>query len=398
MIEESKDLTSLSLDELIRNLKVYEMIIKKDSKIVKAKGERKSLILKAKKESSDEECSTFGSEDEEYAMVFRDFKKFFKRRGIFVRQPQNDKKTFQRNRDDMNGKGDRKCFRCGDPNYLIEECPKPPKDKNQRVVVGDHCHRVTWNPDEWIKDNGCSKHMTGNQKLFSSYKAYNGGNVIFGSNLRDNIIGKGYSKNSKVYIILNKHTKKFKESLNVTFDETPPPSKTSPLVDDDLDKEEAIKVTEKKNLENDIEDKTLKIDEIVNIKESKNHPLENLDSRHAEEIKIKITLLNNVWELVPQPRNMTIIGTKWVFRNKLDENGIVSRNKARLESIRILLAYACALDFKLFQMDVKSAFLNGFINEEVYVAQPSGFIDFEKPDHVYKLKKALYGLKQAPKA
>ncbi|GJV68002.1 retrovirus-related pol polyprotein from transposon TNT 1-94 [Tanacetum coccineum] len=71
---------------------------------------------------------------------------------------------------------------------------------------------------------------------------------------------------------------------------------------------------------------------------------------------------------------------------------------ARLESIRILLAYACTLDFKLFQMDVKSAFLNGFINEEVYVAQPSGFIDFEKPDHVYKLKKALYGLKQAPKA
>nr|GEV32790.1 copia protein [Tanacetum cinerariifolium] len=118
---------------------------------------------------------------------------------------------------------------------------------------------------------------------------------------------------------------------------------------------------------------------------------------------------------------MTIIGTKWVFRNKLDENGNVSRNKARLvaqgynqqegidydetytlvarlESIRILLAYACALDFKLFQMDVKSAFLNGFIHEEVYVAQPLGFIDFEKPDHVYKLKKPLYGLKQVSKA
>nr|GEV62361.1 copia protein [Tanacetum cinerariifolium] len=95
----------------------------------------------------------------------------------------------------------------------------------------------------------------------------------------------------------------------------------------------------------------------------------------------------NVWELVPQPKNMTIIGTKWVFRNELDENGIVSQNKARLvpqgynqqedidydetyapvarlESIRILLAYVCALDFKLFQMDVKSAFLNGFINDE----------------------------------
>ncbi|GKC49291.1 hypothetical protein Tco_1072036 [Tanacetum coccineum] len=85
-IEESKDLTSLSLNELVRNLKVHEMIIKKDSEIVKAKGERKSLALKAKKESSDEESSTSRSEDEEYAMAVRDFKKFFKRRGKFVRQ------------------------------------------------------------------------------------------------------------------------------------------------------------------------------------------------------------------------------------------------------------------------------------------------------------------------
>ncbi|GJR37562.1 retrovirus-related pol polyprotein from transposon TNT 1-94 [Tanacetum coccineum] len=269
----------------------------------------------------------------------------------------------------------------------------------------------------------------------------------------------GYSQNSKAYIILNKHTRKVEESLNVTFDETPPPSKTSPLVDDDLDEEEAIKVTEKKNLENDIVDETLEIDEIVNIKESRNHPLENvignlnqrtlrsqaqnqsnffcfistIEPKNVNEAltddswivamqeELNQFIANDVWELVPQPRNMTIIGTKWVFRNKLDENGIVSRNKARLvaqgynqqegidydetyapvarlESIRILLAYACALDFKLFQMDVKSAFLNGFINEEVYVAQPPGFIDFEKPNHVYKLKKALYGLKQAPKA
>ncbi|GKE20010.1 hypothetical protein Tco_1431522 [Tanacetum coccineum] len=103
-IEESKDLTSLSLDELIRNLKVHEMIIKKDSKIVKAKIERKSIALKAKKEYSDEECSTSGSEDEECTMAVRDFKKFFKRRGRFVRQPCNDKKMFQRSRDDKNGK------------------------------------------------------------------------------------------------------------------------------------------------------------------------------------------------------------------------------------------------------------------------------------------------------
>ncbi|GJU70654.1 hypothetical protein Tco_1262059 [Tanacetum coccineum] len=102
-IEESKDLTSLSLDELIGNLKVYKMIIKKDSEIVKEKVEWKSLTLKAKKESNDEECSTSGSEDEEYAMAVRDFKKFFKKGGRFVRQPRNDKKTFQKSRDDKNG-------------------------------------------------------------------------------------------------------------------------------------------------------------------------------------------------------------------------------------------------------------------------------------------------------
>ncbi|GJU95318.1 retrovirus-related pol polyprotein from transposon TNT 1-94 [Tanacetum coccineum] len=132
---------------------------------------------------------------------------------------------------------------------------------------------------------------------------------------------------------------KIKESLNVTFGETPPPSKTSPLVDDDLDEEEAIKVTKKKNLENNIKDETLEIDKVVNIKESRNHPLENiignLNQRTLswiitmqEELNQFIT--NDVWELVPQPKNMKIIGTKWEFRNKLDENGVVSQNKARL--------------------------------------------------------------------
>ncbi|GJU91329.1 retrovirus-related pol polyprotein from transposon TNT 1-94 [Tanacetum coccineum] len=154
-IEESKDLTSLSLDELIRNLKVYEMIIKKDYEIVKTKRERRSLALKAKKESNDEECSTFRSEDEEYAMAVREFKKFFKRRGRFVRQPRNDKKMFQRSRDDKKGKSDKKCFRCGDPNHLIGECPKPLKDKNQRAFV-----RCSWSDsgeedDEKAKDEMC---------------------------------------------------------------------------------------------------------------------------------------------------------------------------------------------------------------------------------------------------
>ncbi|GJX91760.1 hypothetical protein Tco_0345086 [Tanacetum coccineum] len=154
-IEESKDLTPLSLDELIGNLKVHEMIIKKDSEIVKAKVERKSLDLKAKKESSDEECSTSGSEDEEYDMAVRDIKKFFKRRGRFVRQPRNDKKTFQRSRDDKNSKSKRKRFRCGDPNHLIGECPKPPRDKNQRAFVGGSWSDSGEEDDEKIQDETC---------------------------------------------------------------------------------------------------------------------------------------------------------------------------------------------------------------------------------------------------
>ncbi|GJU05948.1 retrovirus-related pol polyprotein from transposon TNT 1-94 [Tanacetum coccineum] len=178
-------------------------------------------------------------------MVVRDFKKFFKIRGRFVRQPQSDKKTFQRSRDDKNGNNDRKCFRGGDPNYLIGECPKLLKDKNQRAFVGGSWSDSGEEDDEKAKDEMCLIAQASNE--------------------------------------------------GIDYDETYAPV-------------------------------------------------------------------------------------------------------ARLEYIRILLAYACALDFKLFQMDVKSAFLNGFINEEVYVAQPPGFIDFEKPDHVYKLKKALYGLKQAPKA
>nr|GEY38203.1 zf-CCHC domain-containing protein/UBN2 domain-containing protein [Tanacetum cinerariifolium] len=154
-IEESKDLTSLSLDELIADLKVYVMNIKKDSEIVKAKVERKSLTLNAKKESSDEECSTSGSEDEEYVMAVRDFKKFFKRRGRFVKQSRNDKRTFQRSRDEKNGKSDIKCFRCGNSNHLIGECSKPPKDMNQIAFVGGSWSDSGDKDDEKVKNEMC---------------------------------------------------------------------------------------------------------------------------------------------------------------------------------------------------------------------------------------------------
>ncbi|GJX23029.1 retrovirus-related pol polyprotein from transposon TNT 1-94 [Tanacetum coccineum] len=704
-----------------KDLDLWHVITNGDFQHIQQNPETK--LDEAKKESSDEECSTSGSEDEEYAMAVRDFKKFFKRRGRFVRQPQNDKKTFQRSRDDKNGKGDRKCFRCGDPNHLIGECPKPPKDKNQRAFVGGSwsdsgeeddekvkdetclmaqasnevrsessyfsdenssiddlvldneydklckmslkiitknkrlkatrnslekelsilkekvstleknkgvdlecvkCHmlkieneklkeeairltkfeksthclnemlsnqkpsgeklglgfnsfeasssgtkeikfvkaqkkassdggpinmggphsvqaapkaimgpppvstpgseksvsfqksilgprpkhiivnnvkvpvasdnevkqfykplskpgvgfskpnfrsktpppsRVNNNyprpktpqqkrkiclgvdlePDEWIKDSECSKHRTGqicnnkcrvtffehdseiakdgkvigrghaNMRLIQSlaskelvrnlpklkfdqyfcdackirkqaHASHKAKNMVSTTRclelLHMDLFGpsavRSYGGNRYTLVIVDDYFRKIKESLNVTFDETPPPSKTSPLVDDDLDEEEAIKVTEKKNLENGIEVETLEIDEIVNIKESRNHPLENV-----------IGNLNQ--------RTLRLVAQGYNQQEGIDYDETYAL-VARLESIRILLAYACALDFKLFQKDVKSAFLNGFINEEIYVAQPPGFIEFKKPDHVYKLKKALYGLKQAPKA
>ncbi|GKD27883.1 zf-CCHC domain-containing protein, partial [Tanacetum coccineum] len=155
-IEESKDLTSLSLDELIGNLKVYKVIIKKDSEIVKGKREQnRSLALKAKKESSDEDSSTSDGEDEEYAMVVRDFKKFFKRRGRFVRQPHDERKSSQRNKDDKNDKSERKCFKCGDPNHLIEECPKLSRNHYQRAYIGGSWSDNDEEGEEKTKDEKC---------------------------------------------------------------------------------------------------------------------------------------------------------------------------------------------------------------------------------------------------
>nr|GEV86642.1 Gag-Pol polyprotein [Tanacetum cinerariifolium] len=146
-MEESKDLTSLSLDELIRNLEVYEVIIKKGSEMVKGKREQsRSLAVKAKKESSNEDSLTSDSEDEEYAIAVRDFKKFFKRRGRFVRQPHDERKSSQRNKDVKNGKSKRKCFKCGDPNHLIRESPKLSRNYNQRAFVGG-----TWSDTMKIK-------------------------------------------------------------------------------------------------------------------------------------------------------------------------------------------------------------------------------------------------------
>ncbi|GJS22967.1 retrovirus-related pol polyprotein from transposon TNT 1-94 [Tanacetum coccineum] len=127
-----------------------------------------------------------------------------------------------------------------------------------------------------------------------------------------------------------------------------------------------------------------------------------------------------VWELVPRPDKVMVITLKWIYKVKLDELGGILKNKARLvargyrqeeginfeesfapvarlDAIRIFLAYAAHMNMIVYQMDVKTTFLNGILREEVYVSQPDGFVDPGNPNHVYKLKKALYVLKQAPR-
>ncbi|GJR54086.1 retrovirus-related pol polyprotein from transposon TNT 1-94 [Tanacetum coccineum] len=129
----------------------------------------------------------------------------------------------------------------------------------------------------------------------------------------------------------------------------------------------------------------------------------------------------DVWELVPRPDGKNIIAVKYIWKNKSDADNIVIRNKSRLvakgykqeesidfeesfahvaclEAVRMFVAFAAHKNIIIFQMDVKTAFLNGPLKEEVYVSQPDGFVDQDFPDHVYKLKKALYSLKQAPRA
>src|SRR4051812_39401699 len=288
----------------------------------------------------------------------------------------------------------------------------------------------------------------------------------------------GYSQSSKAYRVYNKRLLIVEESVHVSFDESctkyvekglsfngAGPS-TEDIVRDKEDENESIvkKDAEKEKDESHDEHKEESISKNEELPKAwtnvKDHPIDNIIGNiskgvttrsrisnfchhfafvsQVEPKNTKDALLdehwlmamqeelnqferNDVWDLVPHPGDHQVIGTRWVFRNKLDENGVITRNKARLvaqgynqeegidyeetyapvarlEAIRLLLAYASSKDFKLFQMDVKSAFLNGYINEEVYVAQPPGFENYMYPTHVYKLKRALYGLKQAPRA
>nr|GEV96135.1 zf-CCHC domain-containing protein/DUF4219 domain-containing protein/UBN2 domain-containing protein [Tanacetum cinerariifolium] len=167
-------------DEIVSFDKQNDDLKKKLAKNNKAKMERfrngqkqreqnRSLALKAKKESSDEDSSTFDSQGEEYALAVRDFKKFFKRRGRFVRQLHDERKSSQRNKDDKNGKSERKSFKCGDPNHLIEECPKLSRNYNQRAFVGGSWSDSDEDDEEKTKDEKCLMAIASNEATSSHH-------------------------------------------------------------------------------------------------------------------------------------------------------------------------------------------------------------------------------------
>ncbi|CAL9026178.1 unnamed protein product [Prunus brigantina] len=224
----------------------------------------------------------------------------------------------------------------------------------------------------------------------------------------------GYSTSSRAYRVYNCRSRTIIESINVTIDDF------AASIEMALDEDGLFPPPP-------LEQESLGLDLVVDPSTFGNSvpvalsTLSTSSSISSVQEELNQFVRNDVWYLVPRPVNMNIIGTKWIFKNKTDEQGNVVRNKARLvaqgytqmegidfdetfapvarlESVRLLLAIACHLKFKLYQMDVKTAFLNGVLNEEVYVEQPKGFEDPHHPNDVFRLKKALYGLKQAPRA
>jgi len=242
----------------------------------------------------------------------------------------------------------------------------------------------------------------------------------------------GYSADSKAYIIYNLKTQKILVSRNVKFDEFSKwdwekeeieVPKSSPNLgeftqgEDEVEEDDESPVRGTRTIEDIYERCNIAMLEPANYEDA----VKSKDWKVAMEEEIKMIKKNETWQLVNRPNNNNVLGVKWVYRTKLNPDGSVNKLKARLvvkgyaqqfsidysetfapvarhDTIRLLIAFAAKMGWKIFHLDVKSAFLNGVLEEEIFVEQPEGFRVAGQEDKVYKLKKALYGLKQAPRA
>nr|GEX66207.1 retrovirus-related Pol polyprotein from transposon TNT 1-94 [Tanacetum cinerariifolium] len=282
------------------------------------------------------------------------------------------------------------------------------QSENDCQDVEKECNNVE-NPK--IIDSVCSKHMMGNRALLTNFVEKFLGTVRFGNNDFAVIVGYGdvvigSMTIKKVYYVEGLGHNLFSvgqfcdKGLEVAFRK----GSSSSLLNDDVQQspEEVILP-------------------LSNTQLISNNMIPNVDEASTSHNVFNERLEDAYFDAIPRPEGKSIIKTKWIFKNKKDESSLVIRNKARLvaagysqqegidydetfapvariEAIRLFLAYAAHKDFTVFQMDVKTAFLNGILKEEVYVGQPLGFVSKQYLDHVYALDKALYGLKQAPRA
>nr|GEV41583.1 hypothetical protein [Tanacetum cinerariifolium] len=336
------------------------------------------------------------------------------------------------------------CFVCGSFSHLIRDCNFHEKRMAKQAELTKRKNKVTGQrenrqndpykalKDKRIVDSGYSMHITGNKAHLADYQDFKGGYVAFGGS-NGRITSKGNIKAGSTPVsaigpsrALNDDEPSYPDDplmphLEDIFASPSEGIFTNPSYDD-----KGV-VTNFNNLEtivNVSSTPTIRIHTIHSKTQILRDPMSVVQKRSKVKKNSEAHALfqiQKVWILVDFPFRNKAIRTKWVYRNKKDERGVVVRNKARLvaqghtqeegidydevfapvariEAIRVFLAFASYMGFIVYQINVKSAFLYGTIDEEVYVTQPPSFVDLKFPNKVYKVMKALYGLHQAPRA